>query len=348
MERLTVLAHESGLRLDHVLERLLPGMGLRGRRRLCELGLAKVNGRAASPSYKVREGDHVEAATAGADTPLESARLETGQISCRSLFPRDTAHVVTRKLHLAALYKPAFLHTESLAGKMDVSLQSLMAELLGHNLHARLMNRLDFSTSGITVAALTPEGERIYKKAQDEALTEKRYLALLEGNMPHPLYASQRLLLDNRARVLVEIADHPDIRRHTRIMPLAVLEAEPLRRALHLERLGWAGRLPRHVTLAGCIILKGARHQIRAHCSALGFPLLGDMRYEARFTPAQGSEEAFFLHHGRIYFPGLDAFALPPWLELLGKEVSEKAVSWLKKEYPSLSGQNFPAWENLS
>ena len=51
---ITVLPEEADLRLDRVLGRLVPEMGLRGRRRLCELGLTLVNGHPAKESRKLR------------------------------------------------------------------------------------------------------------------------------------------------------------------------------------------------------------------------------------------------------------------------------------------------------
>ena len=206
----------------------------------------------------------------------------------------------------------------------------MLPELLGTERPARLLNRLDFPTSGITVAALDETGERQYRQAQEEGLTTKRYLALLEGALEHDMRATQKLLLKNRSRVLVELTEHPDIRRHTAVHPLAVLDAAELCRSLRLEEHGWSGRMPSRVTLAGCTILKGARHQIRAHCSALGHPLLGDRRYGALLHPGEDSDETFFLHHARLMLPSLDALVLPIWLPLLDKSSTERAVRWLK------------------
>ena len=131
--------------------------------------------------------------------------------------------------------------------------------------------------------------------------------------------------------MLVELAEHPDKRRHTEVHPLAVLNAADLCRRLHLKEHGWTGRLPSAVTLAGCTILKGARHQIRAHCSALGHPLLGDRRYGAQLHPDEKDDEAFFLHHGRLIMPALDALALPVWLPLLDGRTAAQAEHWLKR-----------------
>ena len=327
MKRLTVLPEENEHRLDYVLGRLLPDMGLRGRRRLCGAGLANVNGRPAAPSRKMRPGEVVEVMTDDATAPGRDTVPGAGPDSDGGLFPCEKARVVLRTPHLAALFKPASMHTEALAGKPGTSLQAHLAELLDVP-SARLLNRLDFPTSGLTVAALDAEGERLYRQAQDDGRTTKRYLALLEGELAHEMLAAQKLLLKNRSRVLVELDRHPDVRRHTRVQPLVVMDASPLRRFLRAH--GWTGNLTGPVTLAGCTILKGARHQIRAHCSALGFPLLGDKRYGAAFRPEEGMDEAFFLHHGRLILPGFDAAVLPPWLALLEKDAARAAERWLK------------------
>lgn len=329
---ITVLPEENDARLDHVLERLLPGMGLRGRRRLCELGLAQVNGRPAPASRKVRAGDVVSIPDDETDrTPAPRPRTESERRP--SLRPDgkkdadDEVRLIRRSAHLAALYKPAGMHSESLAGKPGISVQALMADLLGQP--ARLMNRLDFPTSGLVAAALDATGEQQYRRAQEDGHTEKRYLTLLEGSLFHDRLVAQRLLLKNRSRVLVELAPHPDPRRHTAVHPLAVMDGADVIRRLHLQEYGWQGAVPSFVTLAGCIILKGARHQIRAHCSALGFPLLGDRRYGAGFGPAGEEDERFFLHHARLRMPTFEAFVPAPWLSLLEEKAGFKAGHWL-------------------
>ena len=329
---ITVLPEEADLRLDRVLGRLVPDMGLRGRRRLCELGLALVNGRPAKDSKKLREGDVItlaeSAPTAEPGTGAVSASPAPGEAA--PLFPEDKARVIRRGKRFAFLHKPAAMHTESLAGKPGDSLQTLLPQLLGPLPgRVRLLNRLDHPTSGLVTVALTEEGVNDYQEYQDAGHTEKRYLALLEGELEHGMLADQRLILKHRERVLVELMRHPDPRRHTVIDPLAILELAPLLRRLGLDKRNWQGTPPRYVTLAGCTILKGARHQIRAHCSALGFPLLGDRRYGASFHPAEQDGEAFFLHHACLLLPGLEVNVIPAWLGHLGSGAAREAEIWM-------------------
>ena len=178
-------------------------------------GLVLVNGRPAAAARKVREGDSIE------------LQDEQAPQSTQALPGADAPRLVARTAAFAFLYKPAAMHTESLAGKPGESLQDVVESLAGGK--ARLLNRLDFATSGLAAAALNRAGEEAYHSAQDRGLTEKRYLALLEGALTRPVLADRRLLLKNRSRVLVELDRHPDVRRHTRITPLAA----PVRRALN-------------------------------------------------------------------------------------------------------------------
>ena len=329
---ITVLPEEADLRLDRVLGRLVPDMGLRGRRRLCELGLALVNGRPAKDSRKLREGDVISLAEGGAAPTAECVDAPAARApgEAAPLFPEDRPRVIRRGRRFAFLHKPASMHTESLAGKPGDSLQSLLPQLLGSLPgRVRLLNRLDYPTSGLVTVALTEEGVHDYQEFQDAGQTEKRYLALLEGEMEHGMLADQRLILKHRERVLVELMRHPDPRRHTVVDPLAILELAPLMRRLGLDRLDWQGTPPRSVTLAGCTILKGARHQIRAHCSALGFPLLGDRRYGATFHPAEQDGETFFLHHACLLLPGIETNVIPAWLGHLGSGAAREAEIWM-------------------
>ena len=329
---ITVLPEEADLRLDRVLGRLVPDMGLRGRRRLCELGLALVNGRPAKDSRKLREGDVISLAEGGAAPTAECVDAPAARApgEAAPLFPEDRPRVIRRGRRFAFLHKPASMHTESLAGKPGDSLQSLLPQLLGSLPgRVRLLNRLDYPTSGLVTVALTEEGVHDYQEFQDAGQTEKRYLALLEGEMEHGMLADQRLILKHRERVLVELMRHPDPRRHTVVDPLAILELAPLMRRLGLDRLDWQGTPPRYVTLAGCTILKGARHQIRAHCSALGFPLLGDRRYGATFHPAEQDGETFFLHHACLLLPGIETNVIPAWLGHLGSGAAREAEIWM-------------------
>ena len=335
MSSWVVLPEEQGIRLDHVLERLMPDTGLRGRRRACASGLVTVNGHPARESFKVRAGDVLALVSfyPDKDIPCTTAPLPDSAIPDDRDFSKDPPRLLQKAPPLAFLYKPSGLHSVSLSGLPGHSLEALLPHLMQDTPHAFLLNRLDQPTSGIIAVALDAQGENLYHEAQESGHIEKRYLALLEGKVSHSLLADLPLDTDNRECVRVLPGRHPDPRRHTTITPLTTLDSAVAVQALGLSSLSWQGQRPSVVTLAGCTIVMGARHQIRAHCAALGFPLLGDRRYGASLYPGVPLPERFFLHHALLCLAGQRVQSVPLWLDSLEKATPECvrfALDWLQ------------------
>ena len=323
-DMLDVLPEEEDLRLDRVLARLRPELGLRGRRRLCGTGCVLVNGRPAPEGRKMKAGDRVEIRDAAPESDACPSAASP------FLYPADAPRIIGREdaEGLLFLHKPAGLHTEPLAGRPGPSLADELAGMPSPGSgFPRLVNRLDRPTSGIVTAAADSRGLAFYQDAQDAGRTEKCYLALLEGSLRADVLEKGRLLMKDRERVLVELTPHADRRRHTYISPLAVLKGAAL--PAEIRAFFPCSQTPAAVTLAGCTILKGARHQIRAHAAAAGFPLLGDRRYGASCVPPEDAEEAFFLHHALLVLPGCRAVDIPAWLPLLGADAEASARRWL-------------------
>lgn len=216
----------------------------------------------------------------------------------------------------------------SVAGKNPLSLEQALPGL--HAEPLLLCNRLDFETSGIVTAALDTAGLLAWRDAEDAGLCEKRYVALLCRHLPAPLTISRALDTNKRVTTKVLKTDAPPL-RHTLLTPLACINAadllapdaldEPL---LHPTLRALAGADPRTpLTLTGCRIHKGARHQIRAHAAHAGHPLWGDVRYGG------GEYGGFFLHHGGIELPGATAHCIPPWFAVLPRLLGDAALSWL-------------------
>ncbi|MBP3730609.1 MAG: hypothetical protein J6I40_03965 [Mailhella sp.] len=337
-----VTRQEEGRRLDAALTALLPDMGLRGRRRLCEQGLALVNGKPAQPAYKVRSGQRIEIASKTEKATSSQMRTDLKTAPCGQINEEihgrqnddaayDDARLLQRSAHLALLYKPSGMHTAHLAGISNCSLEKRLKELIPDVPQINLLNRLDQFTSGIVAAALDDEGTEFYHTVQSNGYLEKRYLAILEGRLRRPVLACGRILQDNRRRVRVLQESDQDFHRHTFFFPIAELDA--VRCAALLSRAGCRESevtCPRDgATLAGCVICRGARHQIRAHAAALGHPLLGDAKYGAKSLT-----ETFFLHHARLLLDGMDMCVLPLWLKYMeggGSNVCENAVRWLDR-----------------
>ncbi|OIQ51523.1 Ribosomal large subunit pseudouridine synthase C [Pseudodesulfovibrio hydrargyri] len=263
-------ASGDGSRLDRALEAVMPGSGLRLRRRLCDEGHVSVDGRARKPGYKVRAGQTVEigevrAMTTADELGLRIVRLEGG---------------------FAAVNKPGGVHSAAISGKDEPSAEGVLAELFP-GCEPVLLNRLDYLTSGLLLVALTPEAREAYLRCEADGAIKKFYLARVQGRLDGIVSVRSRLDTDDRKTTRVLAEPDPDSRRWTGITALS-----------HDNAAG--------TSLVRCLIMKGARHQIRAHLSSIGHPILGDPLYGGGESP-----RGLMLQHQRIEMPGFQAEAIP-------------------------------------
>ncbi len=318
MPCLPVTMAEDGGRVDRVLGVLQPGHGLRGRRRLCLSGRVLLDGRPVGPAVRVRVGQTLvllPETEAGTKAETEAPRL------------------IHAENGLAALYKPVGLHSAALAGGGGKSLEARLRTLLKtlpeplpapdgepDRAFPVLLNRLDAGTSGLVLAALDAEGKQRWHGAAAGGDVDKRYLALISGHPANDFTVRGKIDAARRRRVRV-LHREGEALRHTFVQIL--FRFDP---AQSLALAAAAGLPPdaHPLTLAGCRIRSGSRHQIRAHLAFAGYPLWGDAQY------GKGSG-SFFLHHGLCALPGFSARCLPAWETLLPPQAVPPLRDWLSQ-----------------
>lgn len=288
----TVSENDAGTRLDAFLARTL-ACGTRGAKRLVITGAVLVNGKNRPAHYKLPSGAHVTVLRENRSAPslMESIRL------------------VAANAEYAAFFKPAGVHTASLAGSATPSLETFLREhwaavrgALTHSDPPTLLSRLDCATSGLVAAAFFPEAIKRFRRMEAEGMVEKLYLAVVRGVIKTPLVIRNGLDTANRKKTRVLHTESPDETRHT--------EALPSEETFCPSDRG-PGDVPCPATVLEVRIRRGARHQIRAHLAHAGFPILGDTVYGMREDPFP-----LHLHHARLTFPGFSAFCPPPWFSL--------------------------------
>ncbi|MBU1041483.1 MAG: RluA family pseudouridine synthase [Proteobacteria bacterium] len=264
----------SGQRLDKALEQLMPGTGLRLRRRLIELGRVHVQGRAGAPSLKVLEGWRIDL------LPPEAPQKSAVKIP-----------IVKRTMSFAALLKPAGMHSSAIAGMNEPCVEALLPGLFPDS-QPVLLNRLDNLTSGLLLVALKPQAQKDYA-IMDAMKVTKEYVAIVVGQLDEALELRRCLDSDDRRRTRVLAKLDPERRNWTFVWPVEELPGGPL------------GPL----TKVRVQIYAGARHQIRAHLAAAMLPILGDPLY----GEGNDGASRLFLHHRRIVFPRFEAEAPENW-----------------------------------
>lgn len=311
-----------GQRLDQAIAPLFPSMGVRGRRRLWEHNLIKVNGRVRPYGFSVSTGDVVE-------IEEKVGEIIKGCEGCDNL-QRVNIISINCELGLATVYKPSGIHSATIAGSPQPSVEALLSamDFMGTSEgfiaceqgFPRLLNRLDGPTSGMLLVALNDVGLRTWGQAEERGNIEKNYFAVACGVVEKAQIVKTALGTANRQITKIEDYETPDTLRHTKVTPLAVFEM-PMQGRCE----GGVQNVTQPVTLVQCHIHKGARHQIRAHMASIGHALVGDTLYGT--SQAKEAMDQLFLHHGRVEIESLTAFCMPPWLSLLPLEAQERLIA---------------------
>ncbi len=182
--------------------------------------------------------------------------------------------------------KPAGVHVFG-----DESLASWLVERYPHMAtvgpadEPAFVHRLDRGTSGIMLAA---EEQRSYDQLRrlfSSSGVKKSYLALVEGKVGNTLSIDKPLGGRYRRSARVWVDD--GIRRLRGVKPAKT----------RVEPLACCGGF----CLCRVMITTGTRHQIRAHLSYLGHPVVGDQLYGAEKVLAE-IDHGFFLHAHRLEF----------------------------------------------
>ena len=131
---------------------------------------------------------------------------------------------------------------------------------LGDPLSSGLAHRLDTGTSGLQIAARTPQAFACLREAFRAGEVTKRYLAVVAGTPPA------------HAMIDTPLAHDPRDRRRM-IGATAGQRAWPARTEV-VRRTTGDGH-----ALVEATLCSGVTHQVRAHLADLGHPVLGDVLY---------------------------------------------------------------------
>lgn len=198
------------------------------------------------------------------------------------------------------IHKPAGIH--SVAHTEDEETPSIAADLLDRSPHLRevadrpgdagLINRLDFSTSGILIGAKTRAVWQTLRGDIHEGRIQKRYLAVVEGVPPEETTLENFIGSPYRRSQKVRV--YESLPPGGRALPARSTFSRRESNTLH------------DVSLVEVEAPTARRHQIRVHARTLGHPLVGDKLYGStrrldELFPGVGSSE-FCLHAFQVEF----------------------------------------------
>ncbi|RKG69715.1 RluA family pseudouridine synthase, partial [Corallococcus terminator] len=223
------------------------GLPVADARRLVEVGAVYVAGR------RARDG----AARLQAAQVVTVVLEEAGQSPLEASGPPAPLRVLFEDEDVLAVDKPAGLNAQPTEGRVGASLVDVVGAHLGRP--AGLVHRLDRETSGVTVFGKSAQATSALAEAFREGTARKRYLAATGPGLPEGGTVDLPLSKD---------PSRPGRWRATRSAN-GVPAWTDYRRLFASEAFCLVELLPR----------TGRTHQLRAHLTALGTPILGDARY---------------------------------------------------------------------
>lgn len=183
---------------------------------------------------------------------------------------------------LIVVHKPAWLL--SVPGRGEDKQDSVYFRLAQHYPDLRAVHRLDWATSGVMVFAKHLEAQRHLNKQFAERETHKTYIACVYGKVPARdffINLPMRCDWERRPRQIVDFYHGKSARTYVEVIDYLASDA------LHTPQ-----------TRLKLTPITGRSHQLRVHCAALGFPIVGDQLYAPQALAEQAPR--LLLHAKRL------------------------------------------------
>jgi len=295
VRRYRVGPEDAEMRLDRWFRREFPNLGHGRLEKLLRTGQVRIDGRRAKAGQRLEAGQMIRIPplpTLLPKTPVESPALQAPSAAEAEALRGRVLH---RDDTVIAIDKPAGLAVQGGTGQrrhLDAMLDALRFDAAER---PRLVHRLDRDTSGVLLLARSVAAARKLTAAFRGKAAQKIYWALVVGTPP-----------DETGRIDLALAKGSGAGREKVGAAPAGQPAVTLFRRVATQRISGRGG----PTIAWLVLmpLTGRTHQLRAHCAALGMPILGDGKYG-----------------GRTAFPALpakDGAAPPERLVLHAREIA--------------------------
>ena len=325
MKEIKIEKNDAGQRLDRFLAKAVPLLPASLAQKYIRIKRIKLNNARAERDTRLKEGDLLQLYINDEffDKPREdNAYLTVATPKLNIVYEDENIILVDKRPGLAVHPHDGAEYGRTLIDHIQAYLyQKREWSPRGENSFTpALCNRIDRNTGGIVIAAKTAEALRVMNQKIKDREMDKRYLAIVEGT-PKPREGSLKGYIFKDAkknRVFVSDAPQPGAKS-------AQTNYKVLASAAGLS-------------LVECELITGRTHQIRAHFSHAGHPLLGDGKYGKLDKRFDRTYQALYSYKLTFCFT-TEAGSLE---NLNGKTFQVKGVDFVNEFFPESSTRIFP------
>ncbi|MBK8159374.1 MAG: RluA family pseudouridine synthase [Rhodospirillaceae bacterium] len=293
VQQFTITAADGDQRLDRWFKRKFPHLTHGRLEKLLRTGQVRIDGKRAKAADRLTAGMIVRVPPLGdaAEPRLDDLPSGPKPITAKDAEALRKA-VLFKDADVIVINKPAGLAVQGGTGldkNIDAMLEALQFDAPER---PRLVHRLDRDTSGCLVLARSQAAARKLAEAFRHKTARKIYWAVTvgapkmnEGKIDAPLVKQSVAAVGRRSAERVQIDEDEGKKA---ITYYAVVERAH-------DKAAWLALMP----------VTGRTHQLRAHCVALGTPILGDGKYAGAkaYFAREALDNQLHLHARSIRMP---------------------------------------------
>lgn len=317
MKSFTIKSNDANQRLDKFIRKSLPNLPQTLMYKYIRIKRIKVNGKRAEISTMLKVGDVVDMYINDEFFEKPATRYDfTGASKNIDIIYEDENIVLLNKKTGLLCHPDDKEYVDTLISRLKRYLYD-KGEYKPDDENSftpALVNRIDRNTGGIVIAAKNAESLRIMNAQMKKRNMRKFYLCVVHGILEHDNGLLEGYLTKDEKKNLVKV---------TRNKTEGAKEIRTKYKALSKD-------YKNDLTLVEVELLTGRTHQIRAHFSSIGHPLLGDGKYGTNKLNKEFGYKKQFLYSYKLIFNFDEEAGM---LEYLNGRCFEVKDIWFEREF---------------